>query len=168
MPITVTAPRDVLTPAGEQQILPRLTAALLDASGATGNTVLTSMIGGTVHVLPPERIYAGGANRPVVMVELKLPDIGLPTPEARAAFIVAATDVVDELTVDGHDRQNTWVNILNASDGGWGVGGRAWRADALAAAVGGAAQPSVPLPTVTSAASLPSGGGAVPGSGGLE
>jgi phenylpyruvate tautomerase PptA (4-oxalocrotonate tautomerase family) len=131
MPITVTAPRGVLTPAGEREILPRLTDALVEASGLTGNTTFLSFVGGTVHVLPAEDVYAGGVNRPVVMVELKLPNIGLPTAEARAAFVHAATAVVDELTVPGHDRENTWVNILNAPDGGWGIGGRALTGEQL-------------------------------------
>lgn len=77
MPITVTAPRGVLTPAGEREILPRLTDALVEASGLTGNKTFLSFVGGTVQLLPPEDVYAGGGNRPVVMVELKLPDIGL-------------------------------------------------------------------------------------------
>jgi hypothetical protein len=124
MPITVTAPRGVLTPAGERQILPQLTAALLEASGQTGNAAFAAMVGGTVHVLDPADIYAGGANRPVVMVELKLPQVGLATRDARAAFITAATDIVDALTVPDHDRDDTWVNVLNALDGAWGIGGR--------------------------------------------
>jgi phenylpyruvate tautomerase PptA (4-oxalocrotonate tautomerase family) len=139
MPITVTAPAGVLTPAGERQILPELTAALIEASGATGNPFFTSIVGGTVHVLAPEDVYAGGANRPVVMVELKLPDIGLGRPEARAAFIVAATEIVDRLTVPGHDRENTWVNILNAPSGGWGIGGVAYSGEDLIKAVTAAA-----------------------------
>jgi len=134
MPITVTAPRGVLTAAGERQILPRLTAALLEASEATGNAFFTSIVGGTVHILAPEDIYAGGAHRPVVMVELKLPNIGLDSLEARAAFIAAATGIVEELAVPGHRPENTWVNILNALDGGWGIGGTAYTGDDLIAA----------------------------------
>lgn len=135
MPITVTAPRGVLTPTGEREILPQLTAALTGASGLAGNPGFTSMVGGTVHILAPEHVFAGGVNRPVVMVELKLPDIGLATAEARAAFIRAATDVVEHLTVDGHDSDDTWVNILNARDGAWGIGGKALTNDDLVAAI---------------------------------
>jgi phenylpyruvate tautomerase PptA (4-oxalocrotonate tautomerase family) len=135
MPITVTAPRGVLTAAGERAILPRLTTALIEVSGLTGNRFFSSIVGGTVHILAPEDIYAGGENRPVVMVELKLANIGLPSAETRAAFIAAATDVVDALTVAGHDRHNTWVNVVNAPDGGWGIGGIAYTGDDLIAAV---------------------------------
>lgn len=140
MPITVTAPQGTLTAIGERQILPRLTAALIEISGVTGNAFFTPIVGGTVHLLDPADVYAGGVNRPVVMVELKLPNIGLSTVEARAAFIAAATDVVADLTVGGHDREDVWVNILNAPDGAWGVGGRAYTGEALVAATTQAAQ----------------------------
>ncbi|NUS18303.1 MAG: hypothetical protein HOQ25_00675 [Mesorhizobium sp.] len=139
MPITVTAPEGVLTEAGEREILPRLSAALIDASGAAGNSFFTAIVGGTVHILPLGRIYAGGANRPVVMVELKLPNIGLATNEAREAFITAATGIVAEYCVPGHQPENTWINILNAPDGGWGIGGRQYSGEALVAAAMAAA-----------------------------
>jgi phenylpyruvate tautomerase PptA (4-oxalocrotonate tautomerase family) len=135
MPITVTAPRGVLTPDGEREILPRLTEALIEVNGLAGNDFFTSVVGGTVHILAPADVYAGGANRPVVMVELKLPNIGLNTVEARAAFIAAATKVVDSLTIADHQRGNTWVNILNAPDGAWGIGGVAYTGEDLAAGV---------------------------------
>ncbi|CAO5238701.1 hypothetical protein [Frankia sp. AgKG'84/4] len=135
MPITVTAARGELTEAGRREILPRLTTALVEASGAAGNTFLTSIIGGTVQVLDPVDVYAGGRRSRMVMVELKLPNIGLPDLAGRAAFIAAATDIVDTLTVDDHDRADTWVNILNAPDGGWGLGGVAYTGEALVAAV---------------------------------
>ncbi len=139
MPITVTAALGVLTPTGEREVLPRLTAALIEVSGLTGNSLFTSMVGGTVNLLDPQDVYAGGTNRPVVMVELKLPAIGLPTVAARAAFIAAATDIVAGLVVAGHDRDDIWVNILNAPDGGWGVAGRAYTGEALIAATTDAA-----------------------------
>jgi hypothetical protein len=86
MPITVTAPRGTLTARGEREILPQLTTALVNASGLTRNTFFTGLVGGTVHLLEPGDIYAGGVNRPIVMVELKLPNIGLPTVAARSLF----------------------------------------------------------------------------------
>lgn len=80
-------------------------------------------------------VYAGGVNRPVVMVELKLPNIGLADQAARAAFITAATDIVADLAGPEHRRDDTWVNILNAPDGAWGLGGKAYTGDALIAAI---------------------------------
>jgi phenylpyruvate tautomerase PptA (4-oxalocrotonate tautomerase family) len=137
MPITVTAPRGALTSAGEREILPRLTADLARVSGLSDNPRFVQIIGGTVHVLDPENVYAGGRNRPVVMVELKLPNIGLGSLEARAAFIEAATDTVAALAAPGHRREDIWVNILNAPDGAWGIAGRAYTGDALVGALVG-------------------------------
>lgn len=140
MPVTVTAPRGVLTEQGEREIVPQLIAALIETSGLTGNSFFTPIVGGTFHLLDPQAIYAGGVNRPVIMVELKLPDIGLPTVEARAAFIAEATRIVGALTEAPHDPENIWVNILNAPDSGWGIGGRAWSGPDLFAAATAAAQ----------------------------
>ena len=139
MPITVTAPEGVLTAAGEREVLPRLTHALIEASGAVGNPFFTALVGGTVHILPQDRIYAGGGNKTVVMVELKLPNIGLGSPEARGAFIEAAAKVIKELTVPEHQSENTWINIVNAPDGGWGIGSQQYTGEALIAAVMAAA-----------------------------
>ncbi|HZU56886.1 MAG TPA: hypothetical protein VFA06_13525 [Actinocrinis sp.] len=135
MPITVTAPRGALTSAGEREVLPRLTADLARVSGLSDNPRFVEIIGGTVHVLDPENVYAGGANRPVVLVELKLPNIGLGSVEARAAFIAAATDTVAALTEPGHRREDIWVNILNAPDGAWGIAGKAYTGEALVQAL---------------------------------
>lgn len=135
MPITVTAPRGALTSAGEREVLPRLTADLARVNGQSDNPQFIGLIGGSVHVLDPEDIYAGGTNRPLIMVELKLPNIGLASIEARAAFVSAATDTVAALTTPGHQRTDIWVNILNAPDGAWGIAGHAYTNDALVAAL---------------------------------
>jgi len=135
MPITVTAPRGTLTSAGEREVLPRLTADLARVSGLSDNPRFVEIIGGTLHLLAPEDVYAGAVNRPVVMVELKLPNIGLGSIEARAAFIAAATETVAALSVPGHRREDVWVNILNAPDGAWGIAGRAYTGDALVEAL---------------------------------
>jgi phenylpyruvate tautomerase PptA (4-oxalocrotonate tautomerase family) len=135
MPITVTAPRGTLTPEGEREILPRLTAALIEVSGQTGNSFFTSMVGGTVHLVDPDDVYAGGVNRPVVMVELKLPDIGLAEQSSRASFIAGATDIVREFTSPDHDDQDIWVNIVNARDGAWGIAGQALTNEDLIAGI---------------------------------
>jgi hypothetical protein len=61
---------------------------------------------------------------------------------ARAAFIAAATDIVRALAVPGHRDEDTWVNILHARDGAWGVGGQALTNDDLVAGIMAAAMPA--------------------------
>lgn len=135
MPITVTAPQGVLTPRGEAEVLPQLTAALIESLGAAGNAFVEEIVGGTVHILDRRHVYAGGRPSPVVMVEVKLPNVGLTDIESRAKFITLATEIVHDLTVDSHVAFHTWINILNAPDGGWGFGGTAWTNQKLAEAI---------------------------------
>jgi phenylpyruvate tautomerase PptA (4-oxalocrotonate tautomerase family) len=124
LPITVTVPRGVLTPKGEREILPRLTQALAEATDVSERPDVITTIGGTVHRLDPQDIYAGGRPHPLVLVELKLPGPVLSTLQRRARFIASATDIVRELTVDEHVDTDTWVNILHAQDGAWGIAGQ--------------------------------------------
>lgn len=140
MPITVTAPQGVLTETGRQRILPLLSHALIEVSGAVGNPFFTPLVGGHVDVVESSDVYAGGANRPLVVVKLEVPNIALGSMELRAAFIEAATSIVAECSVPEHEPANTWVNIFNAPDGGWGVGGRAFSGDDLVAEMTAAAQ----------------------------
>jgi len=139
MPITVSAPHGVLTAAGEKAILPKLTDAILEINGAVGNPFLTAMVGGHVEVLEPGAVYAGGANRPLVVVKFDVPNGAFNTPEARRAFIESATRIVEECSVPWHDRDNTWVTIWNAPDGAWGMGGVAYSNEALGSAIAAAA-----------------------------
>jgi hypothetical protein len=139
MPITVTAPHGVLTAGGRQQVLPLLSRAVVEISGATGNSFFTPIVGGHVQLVEPGDVYAGGVNRPIVVVKLEIPSIGLGSVELRAAFVRAATDIVQGCTVPWHDPADTWVTIFNAPDGGWGIGGRAYTGDDLVAAITGAA-----------------------------
>jgi hypothetical protein len=140
MPITVTAPHGVLTATGRQRVLPLLSSAVIEISNAVGNDFFTPMVGGHVKIVEPGDVYAGGANRPLVVVKLEIPNIALGSVELRAAFIRAATEIVQACAVPWHEPANTWVNIFNAPDGGWGVGGRAYTGDDLIAELTAAAQ----------------------------
>jgi hypothetical protein len=143
MPITVTAPRGVLTPAGEIEILPRLSEAVIAANGLLGNPFFKEIVGGHVELVDARDVYAGGRTAALVTVKLELPNLGLPTVEARRDFIERASAIVDALTIDAHRPFNTWISIFPAPDGGWGFDGRAWTNDELVAAVtDAAAQPA--------------------------
>ena len=135
MPITVTAPHGVLTAAGEREILPKLTQAVLEINGAVGNDAFRSLVGGHVELHDPARVYAGGRNRPVVVISFDAPHSAFTTQESRTAFIEAATGIVAECAVPSHAREDTWINIFNAPNGAWGIGGVAYDDDALTAKI---------------------------------
>lgn len=135
MPFTVIAPRGVLTETGERHLIPQLIDALIESSGLNGNTFFTPVVGGHLHLLDPEHVHTGGVNRPVLLIELKLPGIGLPTPQDRAAFITTATSIAADHVVPGHSPDDIWINISYAAESGWGIGGVAYSNDALIAAI---------------------------------
>lgn len=139
MPFTVIAPRGVLTHTGEGRLIPDLVEALIETSGLTGNTFFTPVVGGHLHILEPEHVYTGGVNRPVLLIELKLPGIGLPTPGDRADFIATATAIAAQHITPAHSVDDIWVNISYAAEGGWGVGGVAYTDEALRSAISAAA-----------------------------
>ncbi len=121
---------------GDELSLPSGEVVIDGAAGATGNPFLTSIVGGTVHILDSEAVFAGGTNRPLLLIELKLPAVALADSESQAAFIENATQVAELLTSEGHRREDIWINILHARDGAWGLGGKAYSNDALLAAAG--------------------------------
>jgi len=47
---------------------------------------------------------------------------------------VPATRIVADLTVEGHADEDTWVTILHAQDGAWGIGGRSLTDEMLSSA----------------------------------
>jgi len=135
MPITITAPLGVLTATGEREILPKLTQAVLELNGAGDNDAFRSLIGGHVELHDPAHVYAGGRNRPVIVISFDAPHSAFPTQESRTAFIEAATGIVAECAVPSHAREDTWINIFNAPNGAWGIGGIAYDDDALTAKI---------------------------------
>ncbi|WP_019925818.1 hypothetical protein [Nocardia sp. BMG111209] len=135
MPFTVIAPRGVLTESGETQLVPQLVDALIEFSGLAGNSFFAPIVGGHLHLLEPEHMSTGGVNRPVLLIELMLPGIGLPSVADRAGFIATATAIAAKHTVPGHPVDDIWMNIGYAAEGGWGIGGVAYTGDALVEAV---------------------------------
>ena len=126
MPITLTIPEGVLTPAEETEAFAALTEALLEVSGLSGNDFMTANIVGSIHTLPRGRVLAGGKPIDAAFVELKLPEVALATPEEKCAFIEKATDIVEKAAAGKIKRQHIWSNILYAPEGAWGIAGRGY------------------------------------------
>ena len=143
MPITVTLSAGILDEAGEQQILPRLSQALLARNGMTGNAFMTPIVIGSVHIMAPGRIYAGGRAEQAVFVELKVPSVTFATQEQRQGFVDDVNGILNDLTGGAYPKARTFVNIVYALDGSWGIGDKAWTntelGDAAARAAGAAA-----------------------------
>lgn len=136
MPITVTIAEGLLTPAGEKDVLPRLSALLLDVHGLTGNTFMTPIVVGSVNVLAASHIFSGGRPQSVAFVELKVPSSTFTTQAIRSAFVAQATNILIELSGGMLAKEFIFVNILYAIDGSWGVAGHAYTNAEISESIG--------------------------------
>lgn len=126
MPITLTIPEGLLSPAAQAEAFAGLTEAVLEIAGLSGNAFMTANIVGSINVLPKEHILAAGKPVMAAFVELKLPEIALATSEAKRAFIEKATDVVERAAGGQLGREYIWSNIVYAPEGAWGIAGRSY------------------------------------------
>jgi phenylpyruvate tautomerase PptA (4-oxalocrotonate tautomerase family) len=126
MPITLTIPEGLLSPAAQAEAFAGLTEAVLEIAGLSGNAFMTANIVGSINVLPQEQILAAGKPVKAAFVELKLPEIALATSEAKRAFIEKAADVVERAAGGQLRREYIWSNIVYAPEGAWGIAGRSY------------------------------------------
>ncbi|SCB51803.1 tautomerase family protein [Rhizobium lusitanum] len=139
MPITLTLPERLLSSEAQAQAFARLTDAVLDVAGLTGNAFMTANVIGTINVLPAERVLAAGKPVAAAFIELKLPEIALTTPEAKRAFIEKATDIVEQAAGGRIKREHIWSNIVYAPEGAWGIAGHSYSNADLVGAIQNAA-----------------------------
>jgi hypothetical protein len=131
VPITVTATAGVLSAKAEAQILPRLSAALLERHGLTGNAFMTPLVVGAVNIVPAGRLYVGGKAENGIFVELKVPAATFTTQEQKQGFLNDVNAILDDLTDGSYPKDRTFLNITYAVDGSWGVGETAYTNAAL-------------------------------------
>ncbi|NLR97383.1 Tautomerase enzyme [Rhizobium sp. P38BS-XIX] len=126
MPITLTIPEGLLSPAAQAEAFAGLTEAVIEIAGLSGNAFMTANVVGSINVLPKEHILAAGKPVEAAFVELKLPEIALATSEAKRVFIERATDVVERAAGGQLRREYIWSNIVYAPEGAWGIAGRSY------------------------------------------
>lgn len=137
MPMQIIASEGVFGPAAEQVVFAQLTELLLELNGLSGHPFMTPNIIGEVTVIPKDRTFSGGKATDIVVFELKVPGIVLPTRELQLAWIERATQIIVEAAAGKVTKERVWGNVVHAVDGLWGIGGHAYSNDELAAALSG-------------------------------
>lgn len=135
MPFLIQVTKNLLTPQGEREIFPRMAAALLKVHGLTGNAFMTPIVIGHVEVYAEERSFVDGKPQSLAVIELKVPPITFPTQDVKDAFVREATDIIHELRAGSHPKERTFVNVVYAVEGTWGIGGKAYTNAALGEAI---------------------------------
>jgi hypothetical protein len=139
MPITVTATEGIFDKHAEAEILPRLSAALLERHGLSDNAFMVPAVVGSVNIVPQGRIFTGGRAGRAIFVELKVPSVTFSTVEQRQGFLDDVNAILDDLTNGTYPRDTTFLNITYAVDGSWGIGAKAFTNGELGAAIAAAA-----------------------------
>ena len=139
MPISIQVTRGLLTPEGERAILGRVARALLEAHDLQDNAFMRDSIIGHIVVTPEAESYVGAGPGSLAVIEVKVPAVAFRNRASQEAFVADATRIVQELSAGGHSPARTFVNVVHAVDGTWGIGGRAFTNEELGAAIAGAA-----------------------------
>ena len=73
------------------------------------------------------------------VIEVKVPSVTFRDRKSQEDFVAAVTDIVDEFKAGTHPRSRTFVNVVYAVDGPWGIAGRAYSNEDLGAAIAASA-----------------------------
>ena len=139
MPISIQITRSLLTPEGERDIFPRVARALLDAHGLQDNPFMKQNVIGHLVVTEETSSFADSKPGSLAVIEVKVPSVTFRDRKSQEEFVAAVTDIVDELKAGAHPRSRTFVNVVYAIDGPWGIGGRAYTNEDLGAAIAASA-----------------------------
>jgi hypothetical protein len=131
MPLQVITTEGVLDDAQQQAVFAQLTDLLLELNDLTGHPVMTPNVIGEVTVLPKGRTYAGGQLSEIVIFELKVPAIVLPTRDSQLAWVKRGTEIIVKAAAGKITSDKVWGNVSHAVDGTWAINGHAYTNDEL-------------------------------------
>jgi hypothetical protein len=139
MPISIQVTRGLLTPEGERTIVGRIARALLEAHGLQDNVFMRDNVVGHLVITSPRDSYVGAGPGSLAVIEVKVPAVAFRDRTSQEAFVADATRIVQELSAGDHPAARSYVNVVHAVDGTWGIAGRAYTNEELGAALAGAA-----------------------------
>jgi hypothetical protein len=123
MPLTLTLTEGLLPKGQEKVAFARLAEAMLKAHGLVGNAVMTRNVVGSLHVLPKGTTFTGMQETGVAFVEWKVPSFALADPSVQDAYFREASDILFGMAEGRLPRDNIYINVVHAVDGGWNFEG---------------------------------------------
>jgi phenylpyruvate tautomerase PptA (4-oxalocrotonate tautomerase family) len=132
--IDIVAPEGTFLAANEAVLLERATACLLQWEKTASIPLAVANTGAFLHLLPVQRLTAGGKAAGAVRVQVLTPE-GALTQAQRDGLTGGLTSIVAELATDPTVRERTWVLFSEAVDGGWGIAGKAYTRAGLGEAI---------------------------------
>ncbi|GAA3592361.1 hypothetical protein Q4Q39_05565 [Flavivirga amylovorans] len=135
MPLTLTLTEGVLPKGKEKEAVAQITDAFLKNHGLTGNKVMTPNVTATVTVLPKSSTFSGGKEFSGAWIEWKVPSFALADRNVQKHFFADTTEIIHKLSGGVQPKENIYVNVVHAVNGGWNLDGIAMTNEELGDAI---------------------------------
>lgn len=135
MPLTLTLTEGVLPVGKEKEAVQLITKSLLKTHDLTGNTVMTPNITANVHIVPKGLSFSGGETFLGAWAEWKVPSFALADQEVIKQHFAEVTNIIHQLSGGKQPKDNIYVNVVHAVNGGWNLDGIAMTNEALGEAI---------------------------------
>ena len=135
MPLTLTLTEGVLPSGKEKEAVKQISDSLLKTHGLTSNTVMTPNITANVHIVPKGSSFSGGEEFLGAWAEWKVPSFALADQRVIKQHFAEVTDIIFELSDRKQPKDNIYVNVVHAVDGGWNLDGIAMTNEELGEAI---------------------------------
>ncbi len=135
MPLTLTVTEGVLPSEKIKEAVVQITNSFLKNHGLTGNTVMTPNITANVHIIPKGLSFSGGEEFSGAWAEWKVPSFALADHSIVKQHFMEVTEIIYKLAGGKQPKDNIYVNVVHAVNGGWNLDGIAMTNDELGAAI---------------------------------
>jgi len=135
MPLTLTLTEGVLPKGKEKEAVQKITDSLLKTHGLTNNKVMTPNITANIHIVPKGSSFSGGKEFSGAWAEWKVPSFALADKEVIKQHFAEVTEIIYQLSGRKQPKDNIYVNVLHAVDGGWNLDGIAMTNEELGDAI---------------------------------
>lgn len=135
MPLTLTLTEGVLPIGKEKEAVQLITKSLLKTHELTGNKVMTPNITANVHIVPKGSSFSGGDEFLGAWAEWKVPSFALADEGVIKQHFAEVTDIIHRLSGGKQPKDNIYVNVLHAVNGGWNLDGKAMTNEELGEAI---------------------------------
>ena len=135
MPLTLTLSEGVLPEGKEREAVIQITDSILKTHGLTGNKVMTPMVTASVHIVPKGLSFYGGKEFKGAWAEWKVPSFALSDKKVMKQHFADVTEIIHELSGRKQPKDNIYVNVVHAVDGGWNLDGVAMTNEELLRAI---------------------------------
>lgn len=125
MPLTLTVTEGVLSKEQASTAVRKLSHAMLNQHGLTGNTVMTPNITANVVFIEKGLSFSGGEPFRGVWIEWKVPSFAFASEEVQKGYGQDASAIIQDLTKGKQPIDNVYFNVVHTVNGAWALDGKA-------------------------------------------